>query len=115
HRHALPDCVSGNSLAELVYHAYWLVPYSKPFGHRKLAPYDMNVGAADGRERDFYHGLARPGLRYRFFHELVLVRTLEDVGSHHNRLPPVNNSSTAIPLQRNANPMPGRNTPQAFH
>src|SRR5690606_37965735 len=99
HRHALPDGVSGNTLAELVYHAYGLVPYSKPLGHRKLAPYYMNVCAADGRERDFYHGLARTGLRNRFFHELVLVRTPKDVSSHHDRLPPVNDSSTATLLK----------------
>src|SRR5690606_15104384 len=94
HGHALADRISGDALPELVHHAYGLVPYSKPLGHRELAPDDMNVGAADGRERDFYHGLSRPGLRNRLFHELMLVRTPENVGSHHDRLPPVNNSST---------------------
>ena len=80
--HALADLVAGDPGAELLDHADRLMAEDQARTDRVLALDDVDVRAADRRERHPDQGLARTRPRPLHLHDVELLRRLEDVGSH---------------------------------
>src|SRR6185437_16910944 len=60
---AVADLVPGDARAQLFDDADRLMADDQPGPNRVFAPDDVQVGAADRRERDADHRLPRPGVR----------------------------------------------------
>ncbi len=83
HDHALANLVPGHAGAQFVDRANWLVPDRQARLDGILAFQDMDIGAADRRQRDLDDGFARPGDRNGFAVQDDAAGAGEDCCVHH--------------------------------
>ena len=84
--HALADLVADDAGAELVDHSDRLVPDDQARSDRVLALQDVDVRAADRRQRHADDGLAGTRMRPWDDVDTDVARPVEDRGSHRGRI-----------------------------
>src|SRR5581483_494008 len=82
HKHAITDFIAGDAGAEFFDHAHRLVADDEARINRVLAAHDMQISAADRRQRHANHRLASAGAGLFYFINADLIHPMKYVSSH---------------------------------